>query len=66
MPRRENNRPRLSVHVSFEATRLSGRCLIEAYERLAPSRRRIPHKGSSSTLLAEEARVEPGREGKHA
>ena len=40
MPRRENNRPRLSVHVSFEATRLSGQCLIEAYECLAPSRRR--------------------------
>jgi hypothetical protein len=66
MPRRENNRPRLSVHVSFEATRLSGQCLIEAYECLAPSRRRILCKDSSSTLLAEEARFEPGREGKHA
>jgi hypothetical protein len=66
MPRRENNRPRLSVHVSFEATRLSGQCLIEAYECLVPSRRRILRKASSSTLLAEEARVEPGREGKHA
>jgi hypothetical protein len=66
MPRRENNRPRLSVHVSFEATRLSGQFLIEAYECLAPSRHRILRKDSSSTLVAEEARVEPGREGKHA
>ena len=66
MPRRENNRPRLSVHVSFEATRLSAQCLIEAYACLAPSRRRILRKDSGSTLLAEEARGEPGREGKHA
>jgi hypothetical protein len=36
------------------------------YECLAPSRRRILCKDSSSTLLAEEARVEPGGEGKHA
>ena len=66
MPRREENRPRLSVHVSFEATRLSAQCLIEAYACLAPSRRRILHKASSSTLPTEEARMEPGREGKHA
>lgn len=66
MPRREKNRPRLSVHVSFEATRLSAQCLIEAYACLAPSGCRILRKGSGSTLLAEEARVEPGRKGKHA
>ena len=41
MPRREKNRPRLTVRVSFETTRLSAQCLIEAYECLAPSRRRI-------------------------
>jgi hypothetical protein len=66
MSRRGKNRPRLSVHVSFEATRLSAQCLIEAYECLAPSKRRILRTASSSTLLAEEVRVEPGREGKHA
>ena len=66
MPRREENRPRLRVHVSFEATRLSAQCLIEAYACLAPGRCRILRKASSPTLPTAEARVEPGREGKHA
>jgi hypothetical protein len=48
--------------VSFETTRLSAQCLIEAYERLAPSRRRALQRAT----LADEARDEPGREGKHA
>ena len=44
------------MRVSFEATRLSAQCLIEAYACLAPSRRRTLHKASSTTLAAEEAR----------
>ena len=66
MPRREKDRPELTVRLSFETTRLSTQCLIEAYECLAPSRRRVPRTASSPAALAEEARVEPGREGKHA
>jgi hypothetical protein len=54
------------VHVSFEATRLSSQCLIAAYECLAPTRRRTVQVASSITLSAEEARTQPGREGKHA
>lgn len=30
----------LTIKVSFETTRLSAQCLIEAYERLVPNRRR--------------------------
>ena len=30
----------LTIHTSFEATRLGGRCLAEAYERLVPITRR--------------------------
>ena len=62
MPRREKNQPELAVRVSFETTRLSAQCLIEAYECLAPSRRRALQKATR----ADEARDEPGREGKHA
>ena len=32
----------LTIHTSFEATRISGRCLAEAYERLVPTTRRRP------------------------
>jgi hypothetical protein len=65
MPRREKNHPELAVRVSFETTRLSAQCLIEAYERLAPSRRRALRTAPRATL-ADKARAEPGREGKHA
>ena len=30
----------LTIEVSFEATRLSAQCLIEAYDRLVPIQRR--------------------------
>ena len=66
MPRRENDRPELTVRVSFEATRLSTQCLIEAYECLAPSRRRVPRTASSPAALAEEAYAKRGQGGKHA
>jgi hypothetical protein len=66
MPRREKDRPELTVRVSFEATRLSTRCLIEAYECLAPSRRRVPRTAPSPATLAEEAHAERGQGGKHA
>jgi hypothetical protein len=66
MPRREEDRPRLTVRVSFETTRLSAQCLVAAYEYLAPSRRRALRTTPSTVPLADEARAEPGREGKHA
>jgi hypothetical protein len=66
MPRREKDRPELTVRVSFEATRLSAQILIEAYECLAPSRRRVPRTASSPVTLAEGAHAERGQGGKHA
>ena len=33
----------LTIRTSFEATRISGRCLAEAYERLVPITRRRLH-----------------------
>ena len=56
MPRREKDHSELTVRVSFETTRLSTQCLIEAYECLAPS----------PAALAEEAHTKPSQEGKHA
>ena len=66
MPRREKARPEPTVRVSFEATRLSAQCLIEAYERLAPSRCRVPRTASSPATPAEEAHAKRGQGGKHA
>lgn len=66
MPRRKKTCPKLTVHVSFEATRLSSQCLIAAYECLAPTRRRTVQVASSTTLPAERTRTQPDREGKHA
>jgi hypothetical protein len=65
MPRRKEICPQLTVRVSFETTRLSTQCLIEAYECLAPSRRRVLRM-AFTTPLADEAGAKPGREGKHA
>ena len=62
---RRKDRPRLAVRVSFETTRLSPQCLIEAYERLAPARRR-PLRAASDIPLAEAVRAMPDRGGKHA
>ena len=64
MPRRKD-RPRLTVRVSFEATRLSPQCLIEAYERLAPTKRR-PRRTARSTTSVDEVRTMPDREDSHA
>ena len=67
MPRREKNHPELIVRVSFETTRLSTQCLIEAYECLAPSQRRVVLRTAPSpAALAEEAHSKPSQEGKHA
>ena len=41
MDRRRSPTP-LTIRTSFEATRISGRCLAEAYERLVPTTRRRP------------------------
>ena len=37
MKRREAKRPALTVRVSYEASRLSGQHLADAFERLAPT-----------------------------
>jgi hypothetical protein len=37
MRRREARRPALTVRVSYEASRLSGQHLADAFERLAPT-----------------------------
>ena len=66
MPRREKDHPELTVRVSFETTRLSTQCLIEAYECLTPSRRRMPRTAAGPAALAEEAHAERGQGGKHA
>ncbi len=66
MPRREKHRPELTVRVSFETTRLSTQCLIEAYECLAPSRCRVLRTASSPAALAEKAHAKRGQGGKHA
>ena len=66
MPRREKDHPELTVRVSFETTRLSTQCLIEAYERLTPSRRWMPRTASSPAALVEEPRAERAQGGKHA
>jgi hypothetical protein len=42
------DRPRLDVRVSFETTRLSPQCLIEAYTRLVPIRQGGVRKAGSS------------------
>jgi transcriptional regulator of nitric oxide reductase len=63
MPRRKD-RPRLTVRVSFEATRLSPQCLIEAYERLAPTQRR-PVRAARSATPVDEVRTMPDRGGNH-
>ena len=39
---RRRSLPPLTIQISFEATRLGGRCLAEAYERLVPTTRRRP------------------------
>ena len=67
MPRRKKTCPKLTVHVSFEATRLSSQCLIAAYECLAPTQ--APHGAGglrAPLFLPRRARTQPGREGKHA
>jgi hypothetical protein len=64
MPRREKNHAELTVRVSFETTRLSTQCLVEAYECLAPGRRRALQVASNTTVLTDKARTDQG--GKHA
>jgi hypothetical protein len=63
MARRED-RPRLTVRVSFETTRLGPPCLIEAYQRLAPIKRR-PLRGARSATPVDEVRAMPDRGGSH-
>ena len=53
MPRRKRISRQLTVSVSFETTRFSPRYLIEAYECLAPSRRRPLRPAPSTTARAD-------------
>jgi transcriptional regulator of nitric oxide reductase len=62
---RRKDHPRLTVRVSFETTRLGPQCLIEAYERLAPAKRR-PVRTARSATPADEVRTMPDRGGNHA
>jgi hypothetical protein len=62
---RRKDRPRLTVRVAFETTRLSPQCLIAAYERLAPTKRRPLHTARSATPV-DEVRQMPDRGGNHA
>ena len=66
MPRRERIRTELIVRVSFEATRLSGQCLIEAYECLVPGRRRATRVAANTTALTDKVRAKRDQGGKHA
>ena len=66
MPRRGKDRPEPTVRASSETTRLSARRLIEAHERPAPGRRRVPRTASGPAALAGEARAGRGRGGEHA
>jgi hypothetical protein len=43
-PMTRTHRPLLDVQVSFEATRLSPKCLIEAYSRVVPVQRKTLDK----------------------
>ena len=61
---RRKDHPRLTVRVSFETTRLSPQCLIEAYERLAPTQRR-PVRTARSATPVDEVRTMPDRGGNH-
>jgi hypothetical protein len=61
---RRKDHPRLTVRVSFETTRLSPQCLIEAYERLAPTERR-PLRTARSATPVDEVRTMPDRGGNH-
>ena len=45
MVRRTDRRPPLDVAVSFETTRLGPQCLVNAYARLVPVRRKPVRKG---------------------
>jgi hypothetical protein len=66
MPRREKNHAELTVRVSFETTRLGTQCLVEAYERLAPGRRRVLRADSNTAALIDEVRTRRDQGGKHA
>ena len=61
---RRRDRPRLTVRVAIETTRLSPQCLIEAYKRRAPTQRRPLHTPRSATPV-DEVRQMPDRGGNH-
>ena len=66
MPRRKKIRSQLTVCVSFETARFSAQYLIEAYESLAPSRRRALRVAPSTKALADEVGATPDQGGEHA
>lgn len=50
---------KLAVRVTYERSRLSADCLIQAYERLVPVAR--THIAAVEDLTAEATRVQPAR-----
>jgi hypothetical protein len=66
MPRRKRISRQLTVSVSFETTRFSTRYLIEAYECLAPSRRRPLRPAPSTMARADEVGAGSDQGDEHA
>jgi hypothetical protein len=62
---RQTRRPRLDVQESFETTRLSPKCLIEAYIRVVPVQRTTLRKAERDAVTPQAAPA-PRRGGKHA
>jgi hypothetical protein len=51
-PMTRTRRPLLDVQESFEVTRLSPKCLIEAYSRVVPIQRKAIDKGLERAVAA--------------
>ena len=66
MPRRKRISRQLTVSVSFETTRFSTQYLIEAYQCLAPSRRRPLRPAPSTATHADRVRAGLGQGDEHA
>ena len=66
MPRRKRTCRRLTVSVSFETTRFSPQCLIEAYQCLTPSRRRPLRPTPNTAARADGVGAGPDQGDEHA
>ena len=61
---RQTRRPRLDVQDAFETTRLSPKCLIEAYTQVVPVQRKTLRKAERDSAAPRTAQV-PLRGGEH-